>query len=144
MFRRMLLAASCAVLFAAPALARNEVLEFDVDAAVAAERENLPAELKFYMHGQPHPSVARTIGTWDANRPAQSALKSDESACHRAFASSLLSLHGRALSEGGDAIIDITSRAGDNVLRSATKYRCTVGNILVRVALEGQVVKLGR
>jgi hypothetical protein len=56
----------------------------------------------------------------------------------------LIRLQERAITEGGDAIVDIVSVTRGGRTSSATEYRCVAGAVVVHVALEGTVVKLGQ
>ena len=131
------------LLCASSAYARNDTVEYDIAAALVAEHhENLLSDVPIFMKEQSHPSVTKTIGSFTANRPARSAMTSDESACHRAFLSAIISLQTRAKSEGGNAVIDIGSNTNDAAVTRAGKYRCVVGNIVARVNLSGIAVQL--
>lgn len=141
---KRLIAAVALVALATPtALARSEVLDFDVSAALASSHNAaMLTDVPVFMKGQPHPEVARVVGTWKSNRPSRSALTSDENACQRAFMSAIITLQQRAKLEGGDAVIDIYSVGRGTDLTSATQFRCVTGNIVASVGLSGTVVSL--
>ena len=125
-----------------PASARNTEHFFLVkDARESSAGQNL-FDVPFYMKGQKHPGVAKTIGTWESNRPSRGVFRSDESSCHTAFISAIRSLQQRAEREGGNAIIDIVSITKGQETASATEYRCVAGSMVVHVGLKGTVVNL--
>ena len=127
-----------------PASARNTEHFFSVqDARESSAGQNL-FDIPFYMKGQKHPGVVKTIGTWESNRPSRGVFRSDESSCHTAFISAIRSLQQRAESEGGNAVIDIVSVTMNKKTESATQYRCIAGSTVVHVGLKGKVVKLAK
>lgn len=132
------------LLVATAAYARSTLTDIDVKTAVQnSAGKNDPVEgIRYYMKGQKHGAVARTIGTYTANRATNAFNKSDEEACQIAFVSALIALQQRAQREGGDAVIDIVSLTNAENLESPTQFRCTAGNIVAKVVLRGTVVKL--
>mgnify|MGYP003560680286 FL=1 len=54
----------------------------------------------------------------------------------------MLSLQARAVQEGGNAVIKITSYYKRNVFSSTSEFECGAGALMVGVALRGEVVKL--
>jgi uncharacterized protein YbjQ (UPF0145 family) len=56
--------------------------------------------------------------------------------------SALLSLQNRAISEGGNAVINIRSFYKKNEISDKTKFECRVGVLMAGVALKGRVVSL--
>jgi len=142
MIRVLLLAATIAVLAAAPAQARNTELTLDIKSAIENGHGNANLlDIPYYFVGQSHPGVANKIGTWSSNKSTSGAFRSDEASCQTAFLSALIQLQTRAQSEGGNAVIDIKSITRGTKLESATQYRCVAGAIIVHVGLEGTVVK---
>jgi uncharacterized protein YbjQ (UPF0145 family) len=130
-------------LVAPSAVARNDLSDFDVAAAKSsAIGEAKLLDVPFYMAGQPHPKVAKSLGTFTSNKKTNAFGKADEEACTIAFLSAVIQLQTRAKKLGGDAVVDIKSFTKNQDLESATQYRCAAGNVIANVALTGRVVKL--
>ncbi len=144
--RAMVIALSgIAAMFAASsAVARNDIVQLKIADALATPDavKMLDKNIKFYFGDAPHPAVARSIGVYPSNQKANGFGHADNAACQRAFLSAMLSLQSRAVQEGGDAVINITSYYKRNVYSSATEFQCGAGAIVVGVALRGEVVKL--
>ena len=87
-------------------------------------------------------SVASRAGVFTSSKKANGFGKGDKSACERAFLSALLSFQDRALKEGGDAVVKLTSYYRKNSFSRGTEYECGTGALMVGVALQGEVVKL--
>ena len=136
--------AVAAVLFASGTAARDDVVRFPVDEAITAPAatEKLNKDIKFFFGDAPHPEVERSFGVYTSNKKTNGFNKSAKVACDWAFLSALLSLQDRAMREGGDAVINITSFYKANAVRSTTEYECGTGDLMVGVAFRGEVVKL--
>ncbi len=130
-----------ASLIAAPAMARNETIDFPMKTATGYVT-TIADDIRFFLKGQKHPGVAKQMGVFKSNRRTNAFNKSDEHACSIAFASAIISLQKRAPSLGGDAVVDIVSVTKHDNLESATDFRCNVGSFVANVALTGRVVKL--
>ncbi|MGH0035896.1 MAG: hypothetical protein ACQGVK_12795 [Myxococcota bacterium] len=130
--------------FVAPvALGRSDMVDLDVKQAVADSSGKRPMEdIRYYMKGQKHGAVTESLGVFKANRATNAFNKSDEQACSIAFVSALLALQARAKKQGGNAVVDIRSLTNLDNLESPTQFRCTAGNIVAKVVLEGRVVKM--
>ena len=89
-----------------------------------------------------HPAVERSIGVFPSNQRANGFGHADHSTRQRAFLSAMLSLQARAVQEGGNAVIKITSYYKRNVFSSTSEFECGAGALMVGVALRGEVVKL--
>src|SRR5512134_288874 len=63
--------------------------------------------VKFFFGKQKHPPIGRSFGEYQSNKKTNAFNKSDKEACEWAFLSALLSFHQRALSVGGDAVVNI-------------------------------------
>jgi hypothetical protein len=126
-----------------PAVARDTTHIYSIpeviDSAVA--REKLNQGIGFYF-GEKSPSYEKDLGTYVANRKTNAANKSDQEACKWVFLSSLLALQQRAITEGGDAVINIHSFYKKKPMHSSESYECHAGAFLAGVALKGTVVKL--
>ena len=125
-------------------LARDTRHMYPIDAALKtpASKEKLGTRVAFYFGKQAHPTVARNLGEYTANRKTNAANKSDQEACDWAFVSALLALRDRALQEGGNAVINIKSFYKKNEVVSDSEYECHAGGLLAGVALQGAAVKL--
>ena len=98
--------------------------------------------IKLYFADESTPAIAKKIGEWTANKKTNAANKSDQEACDIAFISAVVSLQARARSEGGNAVVNITSVYKNQPFLSATEYMCGAGHIIAGVALRGTVVTL--
>jgi len=58
------------------------------------------------------------------------------------FSWGIIQLQTRAKQLGGNAVIDIKSHSGEQLIESSTNFSCNVGNIVARVKLTGTPVKL--
>ena len=124
--------------------ARNEVLDFSIQEALAQEqsKEKLGDDVRFYLGNQKHGTILKTWGEVGTNKKTNAFLKSDQEACTWAFLSAMIALKTRALREGGNAVIDIKSNYKGNETVSDTTFQCGAGNVVAGVALKGTVVKL--
>jgi len=127
---------------AVPAHARNTEVLIDAETAVKNQGKGDLLDIPFYMKGQQHPKVIKKIGNWSSSRKGRGVLQSDEAACSRTFVSAIKSLQERAVLEGGDAIINITTWTKDVPYEDAEKFRCVAGAVIVHVAIKGDIVKL--
>ncbi len=133
------------VLAAAPtARAADQILDLLVADAKSSSHGQALIDIPFFMAGEPHPSVARKLGSWPTNQRTNAFGKAKTDACHRVFVSAIRSLQQRAQAEGGDAIIDVRSNTKNQIFESATEYRCAAGAVVANVALTGTIVKLGK
>lgn len=114
----------------------NEAL----DSVLAGEK--MHPQIKVYMKGQEHPAVERRIGEYKSNKRSNAFGKPREEGCEVAFISALIALQERAISEGGNAVVDIYSMTKYQRYENAEKYNCLAGNMVANVVLMGTVVKL--
>jgi hypothetical protein len=101
-------------------------------------------DVPFYMKGQKHPKVKKTLSEVNTDRSTRGAFRSDSASCQVAFLSALLVLQQRAMDKGGNAIIDIVSTTRGKRTESATEYRCLAGTVIVHVGLRGKIVTLAK
>jgi hypothetical protein len=128
---------------AGPALARDDVKTFPIaDVTENPEYAARLAGVKFFFGDQPHPAVAREVGSYQSNKKTNAFNKSDQKACEWAFLSALLSFHQRAQAEGGDAVIGLTGYYKKQPFSSTSLYQCGAGATMAGVTLKGTVVKL--
>ena len=141
--RQALLVGLSFLFLASFASARDTFHDLDVKEAVESELgQSQLLDVPFYMTGQPHPPVAADLGDFTSNRRTNAFNKSDEHACSIAFLSAVKSLQQRALTMGGDAVVDVKSITKHRDLESSSQYRCVAGNVVANVALTGRVVEL--
>ena len=124
--------------------ARNTLHRIPIDQAMAqAEaKTRLDPSIRLFFGDQAHPPVARTLGTFTANKKTNAVGKSDQKACKWAFLSALISLQQRAVAEGGNAVINIRSFYYTNKFSSATEFECGAGGLMAGVTMVGDVVEL--
>lgn len=124
--------------------ARNDVVRMIIEDAMTQPEAaaKLNDSIGMYFGDQAHPSVERKIGTYTSNKKTNAFRKSDKEACEWAFLSAMISLQSRAVSEGGNAVINIRSYYYKNDFSSATEFECGVGNVVAGVTMVGDVVVL--
>jgi uncharacterized protein YbjQ (UPF0145 family) len=139
----MLIAFAVTSLNAGMATARETDHKFPVqhalDSAVAKKKL---LDVPFFMVGQKHDKAVKDLGVFKSSKTSSGFSKSDQDGCDQAFLSAIISLQERAKKEGGDAVVDIKSVTKGNNMESDTEYGCLAGALVIRVSLEGHVVKL--
>lgn len=123
------------------AWARATFHDIPVAEAKQSSQSGQLRDVPFYMADETHPKVAKDLGEFTSNRRTNAFNKTDVEACHIAFLSAVIALQERAMTLGGDGVIDIRSTTRHNELSSATEYRCAAGNVVANVVLVGRVVK---
>ena len=126
------------------AFARDTEVLIDAKEAVERQAKGQLLGIPFYMKGQKHPNVKKTIGHWRSSKKGRGAFQSDLDACSRTFVTALKTMQQRAQKEGGNAIINITSFTKDEPFSHPSKFRCIAGSVVVHVAIEGDVVVLNK
>ena len=131
-------------LSASDAMARDTRHMFSIAEALRtlAAEQRIDENVRLIFGNQPHPPVAKNLGTFTSNRKTNAFNKSDKEACEWAFLSAVLSLQERARREGGDAVVNIRSYYKKISISHQTKYMCGAGAIVAGVAFRGDVVKL--
>lgn len=135
----------CLVVFM-DASARDTRAMFSLQDALGTEaaKEKLGDSVRFYFGEQEHPVAEKKFGEFMSNKKTNSFNKSDKQACEWAFLSAMLSFQQRALSEGGNAVVNIRSFYKRNEVSSTTEFECGAGGILAGVTFKGDVVQLGK
>lgn len=130
----------------APAARAETVLMLPAQSVLASAdaKEKLDGSVSFYFGKTVHPAVVASFGEYVANRKTNGVGKKDEVACAWAMLSALIALQEEAKSRGADAVINIRSFYKKQEVVSDTQYECHSGNIMVGVALKGDMVKLRR
>ena len=99
-------------------------------------------DVAFFFATQNSPTVDQSFGEFVTNRKTNSFGKPDEDACRWAMLSALKTLRERAISLGGDAVVNVVSYYKKSVAASETDYECHAGGLIAGVALKGTIVKL--
>lgn len=133
-----------AALAAGTASAKDVVIRLPIAEALATPDATamLNKGVQFFFGDTAHPAIERSAGVFTSSKKANAFGKGDKPACERAFLSALLSFQDRVATEGGDAIVKLTSYYRTNSFSSSTEYECGTGSIMVGVAFQGEVVKL--
>lgn len=125
------------------ALSRDDVVTFPIADVLSQPQHSSRLEgVKFFFGDQAHPAIARSFGEYQSNKKTNAFNKSDKQACEWVFMSALLSLHQRAVSQGGDAVVEVKGYYKKIPFSSATMFQCGVGATIAGVTLTGTVVKL--
>ena len=123
------------------AMAADEVMKFKIEGGIAtgkaSTRDQIKDDIKLYFGKQKTPPVVKKI--WEGDSSQTSSRRSQQERCETAFASAIIRLQNRARTEGGNAVINITSGSGES---SETEFTCTSGRMMARVRLHGTVVTL--
>lgn len=122
--------------------ARDTEVRYSIDDAMQTSTAKSFTGVQFFFGDQTHPRVKDRLGTFDTKRTTNAFAKSDLESCQWAFLSGIKSLHQRALSEGGNAVINIRSITTGQSVSSQTEFVCRAGNVVSKVYLEGDVVRL--
>jgi hypothetical protein len=129
---------------AASAQARNVMLILPI--ATALEAKDVPdrptGAVKFFFADQATPAIQTRLGSYVATPRTGAAGKSDVQACNEALLWTLVALEKRAQQAGANAVVGIVSFYQKKEMSSATQFECHVGNVIVSVALKGELVKL--
>lgn len=104
--------------------------------------QKLDRGVQFYWADESHPEIVQNYGEFITNKKTNAVNKSDREACEWVLLSALLQLRDRALEEGGNAVVNVTSYYKKREFVSQTEYECAPGFIMAGVALKGTVVKL--
>ena len=124
--------------------AADTLLDFSINEALGDPKisEVLYDQVALYWGEQNHPTVKTEYGNFNASRRTNKIGKSREEACRWAFASSLKVLQERAMKEGGNAVVNITSNIKNMAYSSTENYQCLAGGMMVNVVFTGDVVRL--
>lgn len=126
--------------------ARNTILKVSISDALAwGNKEGiLKDDIGLYFGDQAHPQVEKSLGTYTSNRKTNAFGKTDQKACQWAFLSALVTFQDRAISEGGNAVVNIHSYYYEHEFSSATEFECGAGALMAGVTVVGEVVKLSK
>lgn len=142
----VLILSSLCLLTAGQVAARDDKQMFSIQDAMSLEafKEKLDGSVRFYFAGQSHPAAVKKFGEFMSNKKTNAFGKSDKQACEWAFLSAMLSFQKRALSEGGNAVVNIRSYYKKHEVSSSTEFECGAGAIIAGVTFKGDVVQLAR
>jgi len=96
----------------------------------------------FYFGNQGHPAIAQRIQRDVTTRRPTRSRSDAEEACQGALLNSLIALRNWALSNGGNAVVNIRSNTNNLEFSSRTEYQCVRSGRRVTAALKGDVVRL--
>jgi len=124
--------------------ARNTLLRVSIDDALAWGEEEgvLKSSVRLYFGDQEHPGIERNLGIYASNRKTNAVGKSDQKACKWAFLSAMVTLQDRAITEGGNAVVNIRSNYNRNDFSSTSEFECGAGAVMAGVSMVGDVVRL--
>lgn len=126
-----------------PAEARDDRQRYSVrDALERADIQDKLNHVKLYFGDAPYPAVAEKYGEFQSNKKTNAFNKTDKEACQWAFLSAVIALQERAVAEGGNAVINVTSNYKNQPYSSQTDFECGAGKFVAGATLKGQVVKL--
>lgn len=133
-------------MFVLPAVghAREDVLTLSKEDALnsALAPKSLGSQVSFYFGNEKDAADLKVIAEIKTNKKTNAFKKDDKTACEWAFYSALIAFEKKAISLGGNAIVDIRSNYGNVEVSSDDSFRCGAGNVIAGVALTGKVVKL--
>ena len=138
---KIIFAMLAAVAVSSPALAADDIVKFKIEGGIAtgkaSSRDQIKDDIALYFGKQKTPPVVKKL--WEGDSSQTSSRRSQQERCETAFASAVIRLQNKARSEGGNAVINITSGSGES---SETDFTCTAGRMMARVRLHGTVVTL--
>ena len=124
-----------------PAMAVDDMIKAKIEGGIAIGKTSTRAQIKddiaLYFGKQKTPPVVKKL--WEGDSSQTSSRRSQQERCETAFASAIIRLQNKARTEGGNAVINITSGSGES---SETEFTCTAGRMMSRVHLRGTVVTL--
>jgi len=140
---KTILAALILSIFQVSAYAREDVISINISETF----ESLAIEsqldgVKMYFGDQTYPAATKEMSIIRTNRKTNAFNKSDRQACEWVFLSAIMALKDSALSNGGNAVVNIKSNYNNIEYSSPDQYKCGVGRIIAGVALIGQVASI--
>lgn len=125
------------------AIARDDVASYPISDVLSNPQYAGRLEgVRFFFGNEAYPAIERSFGEYQSNKKTNAVNKSDKEACEWVFLSALLSFHQRALSQGGNAVINIRGYYKKRPFSSETHFQCGAGATIAGVTLKGTVVKL--
>jgi len=133
------------ILAAGPGWARDDIRDYSIKAVMDSEqgKAKLGNEVKYYFGKQePKGKIIKRFLTVSTNQKTNAFNKSDEEACQWVFLSAMIKLRNRAISEGGNAVINIKSNYRNVLTSSESTFKCGAGAFVAGTALTGTIVKI--
>ena len=126
------------------AVARDTLNSYSVKEALSLEaaKTKLGNDVSFYFGKSKHGKVIKKYGRVNTNKKTNAFNKSDKEACQWAFLSAMIALKKSAVSQGGNAVINIKSNYKNRLISSNNSFQCGAGALMAGVALEGTIVKI--
>jgi hypothetical protein len=131
------------LLFSQIASSRDTQHYFSIQDALQSEafKQKLDPKIKLFFANK-KVRVKKRLGNFTSNKKTNSFNKSDLQACQWALLSALLSMQNRAVKEGGNAVINISSYYKKQKYTSTTKFECHAGAMITGVALNADVAEI--
>lgn len=126
------------------AIAKDDLHLFSIKEALssAEAKSRLDPGVKLYFADQQHPRAEKSLGTWVTNKKYPLLNNKAKTVCASTFIDAVEELQRRALKEGGNAVVGIESYYDKMIRPSIDQYVCSVGYVVVGVALRGTVIKV--
>ena len=126
------------------AIAKDDLRLFNIQEALSSAdaKSRLDPGVKLYFADQQHPHVEKKLGTWVTNKKYPLLNNQAKAVCESTFIDAVEELQHRALKEGGNAVIGIESYYDKMIRPSVNQYVCSIGYVVVGVALRGSVIKV--
>lgn len=123
--------------------AKDDLRLFNIQEALESPqaKSQLDPDVKVYFGEQAHPSAEKSLGTWVTNKKYPILDKKAKNVCESIFIDAVEELQRRALKEGGNAVVSVESYYDKMIRPSVNQYVCSIGYVVVGVALRGKVIK---
>lgn len=95
-----------------------------------------------YFGSQPHPAVARQVGSASHSTRIARASDGPEASCNKALGDALKELRSDAQKKGANAVINVKTRFHSTETDSTTDYTCGVSASAAAIAVTGDLVVL--
>ena len=128
------------------ASAADVMRHLDIEDALQSLKvqQALYPEVQLYFAGDTYPKVSKNYGIVKTSKRTNSFLKDKIESCEWAFASALVDLQQAAINSNANAVIQITSNIKNRKNPSNIQYDCLVGSMMVNVAFQAKIVKIGQ
>ena len=124
------IAALITATIATSANARNDRVKFDIQPLLdSGKAKNALMDVPLYFGDNKPGGITKTYGEVSTNKKTNAFMKSDKEACEWAMLSALKALQERAVREGMNAVVNITSNYKNVPFKSKTQYECGAGNV---------------
>ncbi|GAA5215111.1 excinuclease ABC subunit A [Corallincola platygyrae] len=135
---------SALIIFSSPSQARDDLVHLNIEQVLTSSKAAgvLNPNIKLYFGEQSYPAPSEHYGEVVTNKKTNAFGKSDEEACSWVFLSAIKALQQRAVREGHNAVVDITSYYKKNEYKSNEEFECGAGTLMAGVALKGKIVSL--